>query len=82
MALLQVRNFPDDTYKVISDMAKKERRSISQQAVLLIEKGLSGEGSAKERMRRALERSWAEPVPESMKGVDYVAMIREDRDSR
>ena len=82
MALLQIRNFPDDIYGTISDIARKERRSISQQTVLLIEKGLAGGESAKERRRKVLERSWAQPVPEGLKGVDFAASIREDRDSR
>ena len=82
MALLQVRNFPDDVYGIVSDMAKKERRSISQQAILLIEKGIADGESAKERRKKALERSWESPVPEGFKGVDFAASIREDRDSR
>ncbi|MCL2112241.1 MAG: hypothetical protein FWH32_08395 [Clostridiales bacterium] len=80
MALLQVRNFPDDIYDEICTMAKKERRPISQQVILVMEKGLGRTEDPKERRRRALERTWARPVPESMKGVDFVAMIREDRD--
>ena len=80
MALLQVRNFPDETYEVISRMAKTERRSISQQTILLIERGLAGGDSEKQRRLRAIERTLARQVPEAMKGVDFAAMIREDRD--
>jgi hypothetical protein len=79
MALLQVRNFPDETYEVLSKMAKAERRPISQQVILLIERGLAVCDSAKERKMRALERTIARAVPEGMNGVDFAALIREDR---
>ena len=79
MALLQVRNFPDDKYEVISKMAKKERRTIAQQTILLIEKGLAG-GNDISRRQKAIERTLSRPVPEWMKGVDFAALIREDRD--
>ena len=82
MALLQVRNFPDETYALISEMAQAERRSISQQTILLIERGLSGRESAKQRRRKALERTLTLPELKCMKGVDFAASIREDRDNR
>ena len=82
MALLQVRNFPDEIYSVISEMARAERRSVSQQAILLIERGLSSKESAKQRRRKALERTLILPELESMKGVDFAESVREDRDSR
>jgi len=80
MALLQVRNFPDEKYEVISAMAKEQRRSIAQQTVLLIDRGLASRGSAKEKRQRAIERTMARSVPEWMKEIDSAAMIREDRD--
>ena len=79
MALLQVRNFPDDKYEEISKMAKKERRTIAQQTILLIEKGLAG-GNDISRRQKAIERTLSRPVPEWLKNVDTAAMIREDRD--
>jgi len=79
MALLQVRNFPDDKYEAISKMAKKERRTIAQQTILLIDKGLA-DGNDISRRQRAIERTLSRPVPEWMKNVDTAAMIREDRD--
>ena len=44
--------------------------------------GLSSVDSAKERRRRALEHTLTLPELEYMKGVDFAASIREDRDSR
>ena len=80
MALLQVRNFPDTTYEVISHMAKKERRTIAQQTILLVEKGLANETTPRDRMIQALERTMVREVPDSMKDVDFAALIREDRE--
>ena len=82
MALLQVRNFPDDTYDVISRMAKQERRSVAQQTILLVEKALSVEESPRDRMMKAIERTLSRPVPDWMKEIDFAASIREDRDRR
>ena len=79
MALLQVRNFPDDKYEVISRMARDQRRSIAQQTVLLIERGLES-GDDISRRQRAIERTMAREVPDWMKGIDTAALIREDRD--
>ena len=80
MALLQVRNFPDDIYNKISKIASNERRSIAQQTILLIENGLANGESPGERRRRALSSLLAGPTPDGMKGVDFAAMVREDRE--
>jgi len=80
MALLQIRNYPDDKYEEIARLAKEQRRSIAQQAVLLIDKGFVENGTARERRMKALERTMARPTPEWMQGIDFAAMIREDRD--
>ena len=82
MALLQVRNFPDDTYEVISKIAKKERRSIAQQTILLVEQALEIGESPRERMIRSIERTMDRPVPEWLKDVDIAASVREERDNR
>ena len=63
-------------------MAKKEQRSVAQQTILLVEKAIETEEIPRERMKRALERAMSRPVPEWLKGVDFAASIREDRDSR
>jgi len=80
MALLQVRNFPDDKYAAICAMAKEERRTIAQQTILLIENGLECKGVNSERRQRAIERTIARKTPDFIKDVDYAALIREDRE--
>jgi hypothetical protein len=80
MALLQVRNFPEDTYATVSKLASAERRTIAQQTILLIEKGLACGEVVGERRRRAIERSIVRTAPSAMKNLDFAALVREDRD--
>jgi hypothetical protein len=80
MALLQVRNFPDDTYATITEMAKERRRTIAQQAIVLIEKGLAETESQGGRRRDAIARILEREVLPAMRGIDAAALVREDRD--
>jgi len=80
MALLQIRNFPDDKYREISKLAREERRTIAQQTILLIERGLEGGVSAAERRQRAIERTLARTAPGAMRDLDFAELIREDRE--
>jgi predicted nucleic acid-binding protein len=56
MPLLQVRNCPEDIYKKIAFTAKKENRTIAQQVISLLEKGLQMEEPNIERRRALLEK--------------------------
>jgi hypothetical protein len=47
---------------------------------MLIKKGLGKAISNKERRRRAVERTFSRNIPQEVKGVDYVKLVREDRD--
>jgi len=78
--LLQVRDFPADIYEEISFEAKRQNRTIAQQTIVLIKKGLGEEVSLKEQRRRLLERINSRDIPESVKAIDPVKFIREDRD--
>jgi len=80
MPLLQVRDFPADIYEEISFEAKRENRTIAQQTIVLIKKGLGEEISKKEKRRLLLAEIMERDVPESAKDFDFVKAIREDRD--
>jgi antitoxin FitA len=80
MPLLQVRDFPADIYEEISFEAKRQNRTIAQQTIVLIKKGLGEEISLKEQRRRLLERINSRDIPEIVKAIDPVKFIREDRD--
>ena len=79
MPLLQVRDFPADIYEEIIFDAKRQNRTIAQQTIVLIKKGLNEEVSNKERRRRLLERINSRVIPEEVKAIDVVKWIREDR---
>jgi len=80
MPLLQVRDCPEDVYIKIAKAAKQEKRTIAQQTIILLEKGLGQEESNMERRRLLIEKLQARNIPEKVKAVDAVALIREDRD--
>jgi hypothetical protein len=80
MPLLQVRDFPDDVYEEIIFEAHRQNRTIAQQTVILIKKGLGEEVSNKERRRLAVERTFSRHIPQNVKTVDYIKFVREDRD--
>lgn len=46
MPALQVRDFPETLYQQLKDSAAREHRSLAQQTVALVERGLAGEGMA------------------------------------
>ena len=79
MPLLQVRDFPADIYEEIKYEANQENRTIAQQTIVLIKKGLGEEVSNKERRRRLLEEINSRHVPDEVKAIDHVKWIREDR---
>ena len=80
MPLLQVRDCPEDIYQKIALVAKRQNRSIAQQTLVLLEKGLGQEQSNSERRRQLLEIIAARDIPQAVKDLDAVALIREDRD--
>ncbi|HUW71253.1 MAG TPA: hypothetical protein VMX33_13575 [bacterium] len=80
MPLLQVRECPEDIYKKISLVAKRQNRSIAQQVIVLLEKGLGQEQSNIERRKQLLTKIETRIIPVIVKELDEVALVREDRD--
>lgn len=80
MPLLQVRECPEDIYRKIILAAKKQKRTIAQQVVVLLEKSLGQEQSNIERRKQLLSKIENRQIPHEVKLVDAVALIREDRD--
>lgn len=55
MPALQVRDFPEDLYKKLKEVAAREHRSVAQQTIVAVEAMVSGEYTlAKEEPRRSL----------------------------
>ena len=79
MPLLQVRDCPEDLYKKISHYAKKQNRTIAQQVISILEKGLQLEQPNIERRKALLEKIEKRPVKSELRKIDDVALLREDR---
>lgn len=79
MATLQVRDVPEHIYHRLAELAERERRSLAQQTLVVLAKGLEVEIDPKARRREALrrasliDRNLTKGLPSSVK------MIREDR---
>jgi len=83
MPTLQIRKLPDNIYQALKDAAERERRSLSQQAIITLAKGLDVPFDFRERRREIIAEikreahlwgKWAH--------VDVAAWVREDRDNR
>ena len=80
MALLQVRNFPDDIYSKLLAFAQNEHRSVSQQTIVLIKSSLESE-YPKKTLRIDLLANMLEEEPIDTDGFPSPEeLIREDRD--
>jgi plasmid stability protein len=81
MPSLQVRDLPLDVYTKLVDRAKREHRSIAQQATFLLTEALKDEPTPRERRQRLLEE-----IARRGDRVDFAKygtpedLIREDRD--
>ena len=80
MPLLQVRNCPEDIYKKIALVAKRQNRTIAQQVVVLLEISLGQKESNIERRTQLLKKIESRQIPDEVKAIDAVTLIREDRD--
>lgn len=77
MPTLQVRDVPEHIYRTLAEQAKRERRSLAQQAVATLAKGLQLQADPRERRQAALKRlRGSGPVKWAL---DPVALIRQDR---
>ena len=80
MALLQVRNFPDEIYNELSLHAQSEYRSVAQQTIVLIKAAL-GEQERKKAARQELLKELLDGEPEISGDFPSPAdLIREDRE--
>jgi len=79
MPLLQVRDCPEDIYRKITMAAKGQNRTIAQQVLVLLERGLGQEQPNVERRRQLFEKINRRNVPQKAQLTDAVALIREDR---
>ncbi|MBT3348670.1 MAG: hypothetical protein HOM84_06450 [Thiotrichales bacterium] len=81
MSSLQVRELPENIYYQLKKTAEQDHRSLAQQAVAILAKGLKVSSSPKERRLALLQQITQEPVFDSETfDATPQALIREDRD--
>jgi hypothetical protein len=79
MPLLQVRDVPEHIYRLLAEQAERERRSLAQQAVAVLARGLEVDVDAKARRRALIEAIRSNPTVHAGKLSDPAKLIREDR---
>jgi hypothetical protein len=79
MPLIQVRDVPDHIYRLLAEQAEQERRSLAQQVVTVLARGLQVEVDAKSRRRRILQQIQSAALPQASKLSDAAKLIRKDR---
>jgi len=79
MPLIQVRDVPDHIYRLLAERAKSERRSLAQEAVVTLARGLQVEVDAKARRRALLATIQSSPFTDGERFSDPAELIREDR---
>jgi hypothetical protein len=81
MPSLQLRELPDSIYKKLSELAHKEHRNISQQAVMLLAKSLNVDVSPQAKRRQILDEIKAQSEElRKYNLIDPVKIIREERE--
>ena len=76
MSILNIKNFPDELYDKLQKRAKKDRRSISQEVIHLLEKTLDSRDQPSILELRGLGKSLWEDID----GARHVAEERESWD--
>ena len=80
MPSLQVRELPENIYRTLQEKAKREHRSLAQEAVVTLARGLETTVSNKNRRAELLHSISINPcIDPSVSHTDPVKLIREDR---
>lgn len=79
MPLIQVRDLPDHLYRLLAEQAERERRSLAQQVVAVLARGLQAEVDVKARRQRVLQAIETSVPARHSKLSDPAALIRKDR---
>jgi hypothetical protein len=79
MPIIQVRDVPEHMYRLLVEEAERERRSLAQQTVAVLARGLRVGKDAKARRRELLDAILSSPPPQPGKLSDPARLVREDR---
>jgi plasmid stability protein len=79
MPSLQIRELPEDVYEALAERARREGRSLAQQAVAELRKMV--ELAAADRRRQVLDELDQSVEEPRRRLPDPVKLVREDRDA-
>lgn len=79
MATLQVREVPAAVYSALTEASKQEHRSLTQQVLVTLERGLGMDADPQRRRQRVLRSIAETPIEGSEELPDPVEIIRDDR---
>lgn len=80
MAILHVRNIPDDLYAQIRSLAQTRNRSMSAEIIVLLQGALAQERSRQKQAELLAEiRRHRYTYPKNKRVLDSVSLLREDR---
>ena len=83
MALLQVRDFPKETYQILSQVAREQNRTVPQQVIFMLSSMLNAdENSYTARRRKVLAGLDALDIHLSNGAISPAELVRQDRDGR
>ncbi|HZR99173.1 MAG TPA: Arc family DNA-binding protein [Chloroflexota bacterium] len=80
MAILHVRNVPDDLYERLKERAAAERRSISAEIIAILECQLPAKRSVSEVLDEVDRINRLYPLPPNL--PDATELLREDHEQR
>ena len=81
MPSIQIRDLPEQIYNKIKNNAQKDHRSLSQQAIVTLKKGLGIDENHKERRRILVDQIMSRRIAFDIAKLENpVNLIREDRD--
>jgi plasmid stability protein len=81
MPSLQVRELPDNIYHLLQERAQTKHRSLAQEAIVVLAKGLETSTTNKQRRQQILAKIVATAaVSTKAKAVDPLIWIHEGRD--
>ncbi|MCB9310087.1 MAG: hypothetical protein H6567_08525 [Lewinellaceae bacterium] len=80
MPTLQIRDIPQDLYDRLVISAEENRRSLTQQAIVLLEVAVNEEAKARLKKESLNRLRQFKPFFNGVKTEDIVQTIRDDRD--
>ncbi len=81
MPTLQVRDLPEEIYEALKRAARAEHRSLTQQAIIALAKGLRLDIDHRDRRNKLLSE-WEQSPLHTPKDIDVTSWVRTDRDTR